>query len=129
MRTTNKAFKALVQEHIIECMQTPQGEVPTQQLKEVVDAFKDWYTPYEQEMTPNHQDAFISFLQGLPSELSVEFSSFMICETLKYWFTHPTVNVEFVERHADKEAQTYYHLIYREFRILCTKYDVEWSIN
>jgi hypothetical protein len=128
MRTTNLVFKVLVQEHIIECMQTPEGEIPTQYLKDVVEAFKSWYSPYEQKRTPNHQDAFIDWLQGLPSELSVEYSSFMICETLKYWFTHPTVDMNFIERHADKEAETYYNLVYREFRTLCTKYKVEWSL-
>jgi hypothetical protein len=115
MRTTKKEFKNQIQEHIIKCLSTDQYTELHFQLNEVVEAFKNWYSPYEQKRFPNRQEAFQDWLMGLPSELSVEYTNYGISETLKSWFE----NCGETYKEQKDELKFYTYLIYREFQSLC----------
>ncbi len=124
MRTTNKQFKGLVQSHVIACLNEEYGSTIKEQLQAVVDSFKDWYSDYEQKMTPNRWDAFKEFMLGLPSTFNIEFEYSTIYETLKFWWEQ--CGEEYREQSADKEANLYYHLVTREFNTLCRKEGITW---
>jgi hypothetical protein len=119
MGTTNKEFKDQVQIHILERLSTDETEETRQQLLDVINGFNDWYGAYEQKRTPNIEAAFKEWLLGLPSSLNIEFEYYTIHQTLKQWFED--TGSEYKEQSSDKEAELYYHLIVREFRVLCRK--------
>lgn len=126
MRTTNKAFKEQVRTHIINRLSEDETNVLSEQLENVMDEFRSWYSPYEQKRTPNKHDAFKSFLMGLPSCLSAEFTYYNISESLKEWFT--ACGEEYKEAPEHKESELYYHLIAREFFALCEKNSVNTTV-
>jgi len=125
MRTTNKEFKAQVQEHILDNLSTDEYTEPMFQLNQVVEEFKNWYSPYEKRQHPNRQEAFTNWLNGLPSCLHVEYMNYSINQTLKQWFEN--CGMIYKDRDSDKESELYRNLIYREFRTLCKKHNVELS--
>lgn len=114
MKTTNKLFKSQVQEHILNNMSEDFGNV--------IKDFQSYYHPTTQKLIPNRQEAFTSWLQGLPSTLDVEYTNHGIHETLKTWFEN--VGETYKDRDSDKEAQLYYNLVYREFNTLLKKNDL-----
>lgn len=123
MRTTNKVFKAQIQEHVLERLCTDYTEDPKQQLEGVINEFKSWYSPYEKKRTPNRYEAMKEFLLGLPSCLDVEYTYYNISQTLKNWYEN--VGETYKQNDSDKEAIWYYHLVIRELFNLCNKYKVE----
>ncbi len=124
MKTTNKAFKEMVQDHILECLSDDYTSNVYEQLENTVEEFKNWYSPYEQHRTPNKFEAFTEFLMGLPSVLSVEYEYYTIGKTLEKWFTDCGEN--YIEKPSEKESSLYYHLIVREFETLCNRYGVKF---
>jgi hypothetical protein len=124
MRTTTKAFKDQVQKHILSGLSTDETEDVKQQLQNTVDGFKNWYTLYEQKITPNRYDAFKEWLLGLPSQMSIEYTYYNIFQTLKTWFEN--CGAVYEEKDSDVEAPLYYHLVVREFMTLCKKNGVEF---
>lgn len=127
MRTTNKEFKAQVQEHILDILSTDETEVVSEQLSNVVEGFKNWYCQYNKKRIPNGSEAFKDWMLGLPSSLNIEYQYYTISQTLKKWFE--TCGATYIERDSDAEATLYYHLVTREFETLCEKNDVKfWEV-
>jgi hypothetical protein len=122
MRTTNKIFKDQIQEHILNGLSEDISSEQRDQLKAVVDSFHNWYSPYEQKRTPNRQEAFKEFLNGLPSELHLEWTNYGVNQTLNKWFT--TAGEVYKEKSSDKDLDTYHNLVYREFNNLLKKNDL-----
>jgi hypothetical protein len=116
MRTTSKAFKEQVQEYILNGLSEDYGTDTQAQLQGVINDFHSFYSPYEQKRTPNHQEAFKEFLNGLPSSLHTEYTHYGINQTLKSWFEN---NGEtYKDKPTDKELDLHHHLVYRELNTL-----------
>lgn len=121
MATTNKLiFKEQVQKHVLDCLSTDYTEKPYEQLKIVVDEFKNWYCAYEQKRTPNKYEAFKEFMLGLPSCFNIEYEYYKISQTMKTWFEACGE----VYKEPKNESDLYYHLVTREFATLCKKLDI-----
>lgn len=128
MRTTNKAFKSQVQDHVIDRLmkqddllqiydiEVTEDNYLATQLEAVKHEFHNWYNPYEQKRTPNHQEAFIDWTQELPSCLDIEYTHHNINEKLKEWYTN--VGAEYKEQPTDKQVNQYNALVYREINTL-----------
>jgi hypothetical protein len=123
MRTTNKAFKVQVQEHILNILSEDYFETTPERLQHVVDSFNDWYSPYEQKIQPNRYKAYADWFMGLPSVISVEFRHFAISDILKEWFTN--CGMPYIEKDGDIETTYYLHLVTREFYALCQKNKID----
>jgi len=110
-----KEFRTQVQQHIADILD---GIGTTEEkLLIAVDSFKH-YLKNGYHRQPNIQEAFIDWIQGLPSELDVEYTTHGQHELLKQWFE--TSGQEWKER---KDTDTlYWNLIAREFRKMCEKY-------
>lgn len=122
MKTTKKEFKNQVQEHILNSLDEQETTNPKEQLQNVVSEFKNWYSPYEQKMHPNRQEAFTDWMNGLPSCLNTEFTNYGINQTLKSWYEN--CGETYKEHDSDKESQLYRNLVYREFNTLLKKNDL-----
>ena len=118
MKTTNKLFKSQVQEHILGALDEELNTVE-EQLQNVVEGFHNWYGRHEQKMVPNHQEAFVSWMNGLPSEFNTEYTNYGIHTTLKEWFEN--CEQPYKDQPEDKEAKLYNNLVYREFNTLLKK--------
>jgi hypothetical protein len=128
-RTTNKIFKELVRNHIIECLDASNYDNTIESIKDklqlVVDCFyTEFYYEQNKKRIPNKFLAFQSYLLGLPSCFNIEFEYYHINKMLSYWFTE--LNGSYNEMESEKEAELYYHLIIREFNVLCKQYKVEF---
>lgn len=125
--TTRTSFKIVVQEHIIDRLSTDHTTVLKEQLQNVVDEFKNWYTPYEQKRTPNRQAAFIDWLWGLPSSINQEYEYHEIEKAYRRWFECNGVEVNPKMKPADIQ-KWYYLLVHREFCTLCKRNGVEYHV-
>ena len=115
MRTTTKEFKNKVQVHIVEHME--EKDNLKDELQNVIDGFKNYYQGYEKKRTPNIQEAFIDWLNGLPSELTIEFTNYDILRTMREW--HEQTEEESDKLDSEKVINNYRWLIFREFLALC----------
>jgi hypothetical protein len=122
MRTTNKEFKSQIQEYILNGLNEEFGETTKEQLQALTSEFNNWYSPYEKKRTPNRQEAFKEFLNGLPSSLHTEWTNYGINQTLKGWFE--TVGEPYKEKDSDKELELHHNLVYRELNTLLKKNDL-----
>lgn len=121
MRTTNKDFKKQVQRHILEHLNDEETTDTKKQIRNVISEFENYSKGLKFH---NIQDAFISFLQCLPSCLSVEFEYYEINKNLKEWFRN--CGETYQEREPEEEANLYYYLIFRELKSLCKIYKVDF---
>lgn len=121
--TTRNVFKNQVRKHIVEILSTNETEVLKDQLQNVVNAFYNWYSGYEQKRNPNWGAAFIDWNQGLPSEINMEFRQYKITEILKEWVEN--TGEVFKERSGELEEYTYRSLVTREFTAMCKLNNVE----
>jgi len=121
VRTTNKDFRKQVQQHILEHLNDEETTDTKKQLENVVSEFANYSKGLKFH---NIQDAFTSFLQCLPSCLSVEFEYYEIYKNLKKWYE--SCGETYQEREPEEEANLYYYLIFREFKKLCKIYNVEF---
>lgn len=119
--TTRKAFTDAVRKHIEEILSTDHTTDLQEQLQNVVNGFHNWYTKYEQKVTPNYWDALKSWFMGLPSEINVEYRHFESSELLKQWIE--VAGEVYKER--KNEHETYLHLVSREFAALCRLHKIE----
>lgn len=124
MRTTKKEFKAQVQAHILDGLCTDETTVPAEQLQNVANEFASWYTGYNKRLHPNRQDAFISWMNGVPSVLGNEFTHYGIYTALKTWFE--ACGETYIERDSDKEVPLYECLFYRELLVLFRKHGIDF---
>lgn len=126
MRTTSKCFKEQVQNHIIDGLDPDENfeTLPEKLLSTIID-FTNWYGAYEQRNYPKRQEAFTSWLDGLPSSLSTEFEYYKVHQTMKSWWENCGETYKYKEP-TDKEYQLYKNLIYREFQTLCKQNDVKF---
>jgi hypothetical protein len=125
MKTTNKAIKDQIQKHIIEGLSEDTYQSTKMQLQQVKEEFYNWYSPYEQKRTPNKQEAFKEFMNGLPSCLNMEYTYHGIHTTMRSWFENAGETYK-EPKDDSKEADLYGSLIYREFNTLCKKNGVQF---
>lgn len=130
MRTTNKEFKAQVQGHIInEVLDEEYGTTTAEQLQAVIDGFTKWYGKFERKAYPSVYDGFKNWMLALPSQVNIEFEDYKIHETLKGWFEACGEPYKEMAKNEDlateRERNTYYHLVTREFDTLCKKHGVK----
>jgi hypothetical protein len=122
MRTNNKEFKKQIQEYILNGLSEDNGTDTKDQLQAVVNDFHSWYSPYEQKRTPNRQEAFKEFMNGLPSSLHTEWTNYGINQTLKGWFEN--TGTPYKEKDSDKELELHHNLVYRELNTILKKNDM-----
>lgn len=115
VRSTQKDVTEMIREHIVVNLSDDYGETVQEQLESVAKGFIDWYSPYERRRTPNVQQAFKEWLQGIPSQLYATPYHYEQRELLNTWLGAKDTN--FTD---DVVAARYYHLIFREFNKLCT---------
>lgn len=117
IRSTNKEVKAKIQAHIIGCLDPDNGETLQDKLQAVVTCFKSWSkgTRY-----PSQYMAFESYLQCLPSTLSVEFTYHEQEKCLVMWLGSPEKDYGL-----DDISNRYYSLVYREFKKLCEQHGIQ----
>lgn len=120
-RSTHNTVASQIQAHVIECLSTDESTDLQEQLQDVADAFNNWYGDFEKKRMPNRQNAFIDWLHGLPSELSVEMYYHNQRELLNTWMGVPTK--PFSDEQVDK---TYFYLIFREFNKLTRMHDIQF---
>lgn len=133
MRSTTRQFCERVQAHILERLGNPWNEcmeceienaTDRQKLENAIDAFIDYYNPYERRACPVIQKAFSSFLMGLPSCLQVEYTYHGMRCALAEWYEQ---TAEEAERYSPEEVEKQYlYLIFREFVKLCKKNGVDF---
>jgi hypothetical protein len=114
METTSKKFIYQIQNHIYDRLSEDLTTELSEQLKNAMDEFNDWYSIHERQVIPDKYDAFKKWLWGIPSCLSVEYVYYNIIGTLKDWF------YECGEKYIETDDQTidadlYMNLITREF--------------
>lgn len=120
-RSTHSEVTQQIQEHIIECLSEDETTDLKEQLQNVADAFNNWYGPYEKKRIPNRQAAFIDWLHGLPSELSVEIYYHNQREILSTW-----MGVPYNMCSDQKVDKTYHYLIFREISKLFRMHDIKF---
>lgn len=120
MRTTKKEFTSQVQRHIIERLSTDETEIIREQLRNVVEDFYCWYSPFNKKQYPNSHNAFIEFLKCLPSSINIDFSDHDVHNTLKTWIEN--CGETYVTPKSQHEFDLYLHLITREFTKLTKRY-------
>ena len=82
LRTNTKKYLANIESHILDSI--PQDGTPEEKLNFVFDAYEIEHNyEYNKRRTPNHQERFSDWLQGLPSAISIEWSSAGIIELAK----------------------------------------------
>jgi hypothetical protein len=79
MRSTNKIVVNRIRHSINTSIET------NFTASDVLEAFEQWYGPYEQKRTPNRQAAFIEWLRCLPNIIDIPFSDYDIQNTLDTW--------------------------------------------
>lgn len=112
MRTTKKEFCLQVRAHIESCLSEDYHNTLAGQLQAVADDFGSWYCAYERRRQPHIQTAFIDWMNGLPSALSVEYTYHGIHETMKAWFA--ACGETYRGKQDEKEVDLYRYLVYRE---------------
>ena len=124
MKTTTKEFKKQVQEYIIDCLCTDYTTDLKEQLQNVVNEFKWWYSDYNKKRIPNKQEAFEDFLNGLPSCLSIDYITYNIYMILAKWFKY---SLEDAFKYSEMQTcKMFLHLISREFKTLCKQNNIEF---
>jgi hypothetical protein len=122
MRTTNKAFKEQIQNHITEAF----GDDLT--INEVVNFFHTEKFSHENEIRHyggNKHAAFKDWMQGLPSSFNVEFTNDGIHNTLKSWYENAGQQYD-EKKLQTEESEWYYHLVTREFSSLANKNGIKF---
>lgn len=120
-RTSNNVFRNQVQNYIIENLDQHSGYGIQPALVDTVEAFNNWYNSYWQKQEPSKHQAFQEFLKCLPSQLSVEFSSYDISKRLELWFTN--CDQQYIEK--PNYQDHFFHFIADNFFRLCKKYNVQ----
>ncbi|MER2006329.1 MAG: hypothetical protein ABS939_02655 [Psychrobacillus sp.] len=127
LRSTSKIVVEKIRGHILENLSADETTEVKEQLQNVVLGLALWYSPYERRVTPNLQDAFVQWMQGLPSELHYEFNTWNARQVLDLWF-ETNVYTEYADTKKysdDKVMRLYLHLIHRELRKLMKLHDVD----
>jgi hypothetical protein len=124
MKTTKKEFYEKVQKHIAERLNDEETTDRTEQLRQVVEEFNDWWCPYEKRRNPNRQNAFIDWLHGLPSCLSIDFYYYDQRQRLQEW--HNQTEAEASKYSDDVINASYCYLIYREFCKMCKAVGIDF---
>jgi hypothetical protein len=124
VRTTTKCFKDQIRGHIFEILDDEYTKELPEQLQNVIDGFRNWWTGYEQKRNPNMYGAFTDWFLGLPSEINVEYRHFAIEEIVVSWFN--ACDEEYKQpKDESKTYDLYYHLVTREFYALCRLYKID----
>lgn len=121
-RTSNNVFRTQVQNYIMDSLSQDSTLILDEQLQNTVEAFNNWYGPYEQRRTQNRQKAFTEWLMCLPSELSIAYSYYEISNLLEQWFTN--CNQPYEQR--NNEPEFFLNIVYMNFQRLCKKHNVDF---
>lgn len=134
LRSTSKIVVERIRNHVlgnltVDGLGIHDEPNPKDQLQALVDGFHNWYGPYERKHTPNLQEAFNSWLDGLPSEFHYEFTNWGAREVLDRWF-ETTIYTDNAENPSVKFEDSnimnlYKHLMRRELKNLMKQHSVD----
>lgn len=110
MTTTKKAFRDQVRSYILD-------NIEDNNIIELVDQYKRENSPKQIKGFSDIQNAFIYWLQGLPTGVNFYFSNFEIENLLKEWFKN--ADMEYKEK--EDFTDNYYYFLYREIAYLFEK--------
>lgn len=77
----NRIRKSIAEDFLAHNDDTNAPFTPT----EVLASFNRWYGEYERKIYPNRENAFVNWMQALPTELNHPFADYEIEELLKVW--------------------------------------------
>ena len=109
--SNSKEVKEAIRSHIIERLDPEAGEAIADQLQNVITGFKHWLG---NARYPSQYAAFKAYLQCIPSTLDAEFTWHRQDEALVQWLGRTGKDYS-----QDETEERYYHLIHREFKMLC----------
>lgn len=110
MTTTKKAFRDQVRSYILD-------NIEDNNIIELVNQYKRENSPKQIKGFSDIQNAFIYWLQGLPTGVNFYFSNFEIENLLKEWFKN--ADMEYKEK--EDFTDNYYYFLYREIAYLFEK--------
>lgn len=110
MTTTKKAFRDQVRSYILD-------NIEDNNIIELVNQYKRENSPKQIKGFSDIQNAFIYWLQGLPTGVDFYFSNFEIENLLKEWFKN--ADMEYKEK--EDFTDNYYYFLYREIAYLFEK--------
>lgn len=110
MTTTKKAFRDQVRSYILD-------NIEDNNIIELVDQYKRENSPKQIKGFSDIQNAFIYWLQGLPTGVNFYFTNFEIENLLKEWFKN--ADMEYKEK--EDFTDNYYYFLYREIAYLFEK--------
>lgn len=110
MTTTKKAFRDQVRSYILD-------NIEDNNIIELVDQYKRENSPKQIKGFSDIQNAFIYWLQGLPTGVNFYFTNFEIENLLKEWFKNAAMEYKEKEDFTDN----YYYFLYREIAYLFEK--------
>ncbi|WP_336682876.1 hypothetical protein [Enterococcus casseliflavus] len=110
MTTTKKAFRDQVRSYILD-------NIEDNNIIELVNQYKRENSPKQIKGFSDIQNAFIYWLQGLPTGVNFYFTNFEIENLLKEWFKN--ADMEYKEK--EDFTDNYYYFLYREIAYLFEK--------
>lgn len=110
MTTTKKAFRDQVRSYILD-------NIEDNNIIELVDQYKRENSPKQIKGFSDIQNAFIYWLQGLPTGVNFYFTNFEIENLLKEWFKN--ADMEYKEK--EDFTDNYYYFLYKEIAYLFEK--------
>lgn len=133
LKSNSKLFKTKVQNYILDCIDIENIDDPTitEKLQYIVDCFEiEKFKPYKEQYKKlfnvgvNKQAVFIDWLQGLPSSINLEFSTYDIKQLLISWYEE---SEEQAEKYNNVEIdKQFYTLIYNNFVDLCKQNNIKF---
>lgn len=110
MTTTKKAFRDQVRSYILD-------NIEDNNIIELVNQYKRENSPKQIKGFSDIQNAFIYWLQGLPTGVNFYFTNFEIENLLKEWFKN--ADMEYKEK--EDFTDNYYYFLYKEIAYLFEK--------
>lgn len=133
LKSNSKLFKNKVQNYILDCIDVEEIDNPTiqEKLQYIADCFEiEKFNPYKEQYKKlwnvgvNKQALFIDWLQGLPSSINLDFSTYDIKQLLINWYEE---SEEQAEKYNNVEIdKQFYTLIYNNFVDLCKQNNIKF---
>lgn len=123
MKSNSKQVRDKAKAYLIECIMEPsfaemgaKSDSLKDRLVNIVDWFRFWDNPYEQRRHPNMEDRFVSWMNGLPFVIPVDFSYYDIEQRMTEWGLPNDKGYS-----TDQAHKWYYHILYSELTKLFTQ--------
>jgi hypothetical protein len=124
MTTNTKEFKALVNNYILNAIDTEAYEVQAnteaEKLQFLADTFKKEYG-HEVKRYGNYQGTLAQWFMGLPSVFNVDFENYRIIEIAKEWGSLPA---NATEKQEDKIISNWFNFIAAKTMQLMSKHNI-----